>query len=525
MAILTQRKDYKPGDAVPAAVINDTIDTAITALDKVTTLTAQASSLAAGAAASANVTTLPDGKMRLNLGIPKGDKGDKGDIGVIGPQGIQGVVGPQGQKGDSGVTYGALPLAYDFGSGQNALSVSYKCNGVNDNEILTQISKDFYTNGDQNDNASMKIIVNGVVGITAVPLSSYPLLNSTSEGDAARFFDFGVDNYAGTRKFVIDFSNATVPKMTYIVNFGNSRYCALIYSSGNIVIENANIDFEFNNTGSGASVVYGFFGGDTYINCTGNVSTSGYGKGYGFYGGGAYTNCNGTGTGYNEGFGFCGGETYTNCTGIGIGTGTGYHNGYGFGFYGGVTYTNCNGTGTGGDIANSYAYGFYSNSYSKTTYINCVGEADNASLACGFVCYGSGTYINCMGSGSGFNSAYGFYFSSFNSNDYSQYIFCMAMAHIPDTKSVNASNCVPIYNGSTSANLYTTVTNCRFPSLTWGGHKQGIVWYSSNITNTTIAGALRDNVYNGTQFTGGTNGVSKGSANLITDNNANVAIT
>ena len=49
MAILTQRKDYKPGDAVPAAVINDTIDTAITAYEK----TAQAAVSAAAAQAAA----------------------------------------------------------------------------------------------------------------------------------------------------------------------------------------------------------------------------------------------------------------------------------------------------------------------------------------------------------------------------------------------------------------------------------------------------------------------------------------
>ena len=426
--------------------------------------------VSSGASAAANITGVAPNQI-LNLTLPKGDKGD---MGLQGPT-------------------GAPAANLDF---------IYTCNGVNDNEILTQIFKDFYTNGDQNDNASMKIIVNGVVGITAEPLSSHPFANATSEADMSRFFDFSVNDYEGTRKFIIDFSNATVPQKTYTGNFAESRYCTLFFSNALITIENASIDFELKNTGSNYGTAYGFYGGDTYINCTGNGI--------------------GTGTGRGHAYGFFGGDTYINCIGNGIGAGTGYFSGYAYGFFGGSTFINCTGEGTGGNISYSDAYGFYS-SY-LGTYINCNGYASNAAYAYGFCCYGSGMHINCKGSGTGKITAYGFYFSG-NSGDYSQYIFCTAMAHVLDTSSVNTSNCVPIYNDSTSANLHTTVINCRFPSLTWGGHKQGVVWYSSNIANTTIAGALRDNVYNGTQFTGGTNGVSKGSANLITDNNANVTIT
>ena len=86
-----------------------------------TTLTgAQAATLDAGSAATAEIVDTVDGKV-LKIGVPRGDKGERGETGAQGErgeqgprgeqgeQGIQGVQGEKGEKGDTGATGPAGP--------------------------------------------------------------------------------------------------------------------------------------------------------------------------------------------------------------------------------------------------------------------------------------------------------------------------------------------------------------------------------------------------------------------------------
>lgn len=86
-----------------------------------TTLTgAQATTLGAGSAATAEIIDTVDGKV-LKIGVPRGDKGERGETGAQGErgeqgprgeqgeQGIQGVQGEKGEKGDTGATGPAGP--------------------------------------------------------------------------------------------------------------------------------------------------------------------------------------------------------------------------------------------------------------------------------------------------------------------------------------------------------------------------------------------------------------------------------
>lgn len=86
-----------------------------------TTLTgAQATTLNAGSAATAEIIDTVDGKV-LKIGVPRGDKGERGETGAQGErgeqgprgeqgeQGIQGVQGEKGEKGDTGATGPAGP--------------------------------------------------------------------------------------------------------------------------------------------------------------------------------------------------------------------------------------------------------------------------------------------------------------------------------------------------------------------------------------------------------------------------------
>lgn len=83
-----------------------------------TTLTgAQATTLGAGSAATAEIIDTVDGKV-LKIGVPRGDKGERGETGAQGErgeqgprgeQGEQGIQGVQGEKGDTGATGPAGP--------------------------------------------------------------------------------------------------------------------------------------------------------------------------------------------------------------------------------------------------------------------------------------------------------------------------------------------------------------------------------------------------------------------------------
>ena len=67
-------------------------------------ISADASTLAAGSSATADVSISGAGAISFSFGIPKGDKGDKGDTGTKGATGATGPQGPKGDKGDKGDT-------------------------------------------------------------------------------------------------------------------------------------------------------------------------------------------------------------------------------------------------------------------------------------------------------------------------------------------------------------------------------------------------------------------------------------
>lgn len=73
---------------------------------RITNATATASTIAAGQAASANLTMNKDtGLLTFNFNIPEGQqgvKGDKGDTGATGARGATGATGPQGPQGPQG---------------------------------------------------------------------------------------------------------------------------------------------------------------------------------------------------------------------------------------------------------------------------------------------------------------------------------------------------------------------------------------------------------------------------------------
>ena len=73
---------------------------ALAEVAKITDMTAEAETLAAGT--DATVTVTGGAALHLALGIPRGDKGDTGPAGPQGPAGETGPAGPQGPKGDPG---------------------------------------------------------------------------------------------------------------------------------------------------------------------------------------------------------------------------------------------------------------------------------------------------------------------------------------------------------------------------------------------------------------------------------------
>lgn len=79
----------------------DSATAAEAALERVTNLTATATTLPPGSDATVNKTTAPDG-YALAFGIPRGDKGDQGVQGIQGPQGLRGATGPTGPVGPTG---------------------------------------------------------------------------------------------------------------------------------------------------------------------------------------------------------------------------------------------------------------------------------------------------------------------------------------------------------------------------------------------------------------------------------------
>ena len=219
--------------------------------------------------------------------------------------------------------------------------------------------------------------------------------------------------------------------------------------------------------------------------------------------------CTGTSDGDSYGCFFGNNNTYTNCTGTGTGNDTAGSN-HGFsGKYN--TYTNCTGTGT----SKGGGYGFYGY---KNTYTNCTGTGNSTGtgLSGGYGFRGNNnTYTNCTGTGTGgiYGEGYGFYGNN------NRIISCTALAYLPTDHTPSNTNCVPIYNDSTSTKLFMIIRDCKFPQITKSGYQQGTIW--CNIANnTTMVGSIKDNVYH-SRFTVA---LIKGT-NVVADNNSAVDIT
>ncbi|MET0016486.1 hypothetical protein [Oscillibacter sp.] len=121
--ITTKAAKFRVMDSeIPSSAANEAKVTATdkqqmqAALDKVTNMSVEASTIAPGSAATVAKGTDDSGNVKLSFGIPagetgatgpqgiKGDTGEKGDTGATGPQGPKGETGATGPKGDKGDT-------------------------------------------------------------------------------------------------------------------------------------------------------------------------------------------------------------------------------------------------------------------------------------------------------------------------------------------------------------------------------------------------------------------------------------
>ena len=306
----------------------------------------------------------------------------------------------------------------------NCLEQRYYCNGINDNEVLSQMSKDFFKSYVLPGNASMRIIVSsgdGFVGETENPLGNRP---TTTDSDPDRFWDLGMEGYSGNRKLYLDFSNARFKRKS----LGNGEVVSKIWhiarmrvNSKNVVVERCNLEFEINlNFSSGLGHFYGIHGGGKFVECTSWVESR-HGRIYGFFGAGKYIDCTGTGeiTAGNS-FGFHGNGEYINCTGSGNSV-----SGIGYGYFGDGKY-----------------------------YMGCIGKGESVdSNALGFA--GSGKFLNCTGTAVAGTDSYGFYVNDGVLSN------CTAYAY---SASSSATSVYAIYVESTAGNK-AIITNCICPQL------------------------------------------------------------
>lgn len=350
----------------------------------------------------------------------------------------------------------------------NTNTLIYTCNDINDNEILSQMSKDFFNDDNISNNANLTIVVKGNVGEDNL----FKYGNGT-ENDPASDWELGTENYTGSKKLTFDFVDAVFKEANDIAI--SYTYMSRIKVTNNqITIKNCNFYFKINATDM--SYGSGFFGCGHYMNCTSiNRALSGS---YGFSGNGYYVNCKGSGESADIGSGFNGDGYYINCEGYNdssngykryafIGNGF-YINCYaninrkngsneGYGFSGNGYYSNCKSKIFGG------AYGFSGNGY----YVNCESEVTTDGTvfireALGFT--GNGYYVNCKGigisnGGSAFyNGGYGFYgqMKCFN---------CTGIGYTP-----SGDNACGFKNAWTSATTYVILNGCHAPKVIKGGY-------------------------------------------------------
>ena len=90
------------------------------------------------------------------------------------------------------------------------IPLTYTCNGVNDNEEITNIVKEFYNSATLSNNANLKLTIIGKLGIT-----NYKLYGDGSYDDNYRTFELGVNGYTGNRKVIIDWGGAEIPELNF----------------------------------------------------------------------------------------------------------------------------------------------------------------------------------------------------------------------------------------------------------------------------------------------------------------------
>ena len=130
----------------------------------------------------------------------------------------------------------------------------FECDGVNDNQRLSNLIKDFYNSQALADNANLKVVIKGRLGVT-----NKKLYGSGTYADNYRVFEFGVSGYSGNRRVFLDFSGAEVPEINTIVE-GYNYYT---------IIDNLNIPISI----YGLSIIarqtrmQGMSGSGAYLNC------------------------------------------------------------------------------------------------------------------------------------------------------------------------------------------------------------------------------------------------------------------
>lgn len=273
----------------------------------------------------------------------------------------------------------------------NKRQLVYVCNGINDNVIITNMTRAFYNSITLSDSANLTIIVNGTVGITpGVTVGA-----GTSAMNPFRFFDTGITGYTGNRKLYIDWGNASFPSLNRNFAVDSNTYVALFHNNGSF-IHHDKLNFNFTITRT-SGIAYVIAIGNNGSNChlsNSNIYCIGIGAGYGVAHYGHYSNvinCNLNSYSTNGGLSFANNANYCKIVNCNLNS---YSNGNGDSAANGGTnclITNCNLNGTndsnGRGIGNmgancqiinsalmgltptgTSAYGYYSTSTDSTTY-------------------------------------------------------------------------------------------------------------------------------------------------------------
>ena len=291
--------------------------------------------------------------------------------------------------------------------------IIYNCNGTNDNVILSQMSLDFFNDETLPDNASMKIMVQGFIGETPefafIHHDEFTVSGMMGEEDQIKydecksFWKFGISDYTGRKKFIIDFGGAVFSEQSVnvsaLLNAESQIFDRNMLSYGKMLVFNGVTVDNVNTVVVDISAITGntsaiSFDGFSILRNVRMYTSSGFLP--------RYRNCNvkcysliGTPTAINLYHGFKSIGVYENCEAEVIG----YSNSTAFSLTGNLSVlNNCKGTAVNPLAASSHVYGFSGSG----TFISCTGKGTNEAQTGGAKCYGfsgDGIYISCTGTG------------------------------------------------------------------------------------------------------------------------------